>query len=383
MGSDAERPRVADLIPRLQLRGSEVFAQHLELALADRYRARTSGVRPRGYHRSMRDLTSLPKVELHIHLEGAMRVATLRELAEDRGAITPAGLTPAGWRFRDFLDFIGNYMALCSLMTDLEDFRRLGVEVCHDLAATGVRYAEAVFSPANHAGRHGWFAPIEALLDGLATGEREAGVTVKLAPDIVRDLGMDAAGHTLEVALKHAGDGVIALGCAGSERTGIEPFAPLFRQAKDAGLRSVPHAGEWAGPENVWDTLANYLPDRIGHGVRASEDPRLVETLAETGIALEQCPTSNIATGVYPSLDRHPFDVLRRAGVTVTLNSDDPPMFGDIWLTGVYEAARDQWGYTDDQLAAVARAGVHASFADDDRKRDLIGAIDAWLRLGA
>ena len=309
-----------------------------------------------------------------------MRVATVRELAAQRGLATPSGLAPDGWSFRDFADFIDNYMALCSLMTDPEDFRRLGVEVCQDLAATGVRYAEAVFSPANHAAGHGWFAPIEALLDGLMTGEQQTGVTVKLAPDIVRDLGMDAAEHTLEVALKYAGDGVIALGCAGSERTGIEPFAPLFRRAKDAGLRSVPHAGEWAGPENVWDTLAHYLPDRIGHGVRASEDPRLLETLMETGIALEQCPTSNVATGVYANLDEHPFDALRRAGVTVTLNSDDPPMFGGVWLTGVYEAARDQWGYTDQQLAAIARAGVHASFADEDRKRSLIDAIDAWLQ---
>ncbi|MEA2522722.1 MAG: adenosine deaminase, partial [Actinomycetota bacterium] len=228
----------------------------------------------------MRDLTSLPKAELHIHLEGAMRVATVRELAEARGFPLPLGLTPDGWRFRDFLDFIDNYMALCAVMTDLEDFRRLGVEVCHDLAATGVRYAEAVFSPSNHAGRHGWFEPIEALMDGLTRGRSETGVHVQLAPDIVRDVGMDAAEHTLEVALKYAGNGVVALGCAGSERTGIEPFAPLFRRAKDAGLRSVPHAGEWAGPENVWDTLANYLPDRIGHGVRASEDLRLIETLA-------------------------------------------------------------------------------------------------------
>ena len=329
----------------------------------------------------MRDLTSLPKVELHIHLEGAMRVATVRELTETRGLETPSGLTPGGWRFRDFLDFIDNYMALCAVMTDVEDFRRLGVEACWDLAATGVRYAEAVFSPANHAGRHGWFAPIEALLDGLATGERETGVTVKLAPDIVRDLGMDAAEHTLEVALHHAGSGVIALGCAGSERTGIEPFAPLFRRAKDAGLRSVPHAGEWAGPQNVWDTLANFLPDRIGHGVRASEDPRLVETLAESDIALEQCPTSNVATGVYPSLDHHPFDALRRAGVTVTLNSDDPPMFDDVWLTGVYEAARAQWGYTDDELAALAQTSVNASFADDARKRGLNQEIAAWLQV--
>lgn len=328
----------------------------------------------------MRDLSALPKAELHLHLEGAMRMDTVRDLADRQGLAVPSGLSGDGWRFDGFLDFIDQYVAMCSLMNDLDDFRRLAYEVCEDLASNGVRYAETVFSPSNHADRLNgdWFGPIEAVLDGLATGERDTGVVVRLDPDIVRDLGVEHADRVLEVALKYAGRGVVALNCAGSERTDIGPFARHFRAAKDAGLRSVPHAGEWAGASNVWATLETYDPDRIGHGVAAASDPELVARLADLGIPLEVSPVSNVATGVFPSLDEHPFERLRAAGVVVTLNSDDPPMFG-AWLNDVFEAARATWSYTDTQLAEIARTGVRASFADDELKASISREIDGWL----
>ena len=326
----------------------------------------------------MRDLRALPKVELHVHLEGSMRVATMVELADRNGLAVPDGLTDAGWRFRDSLDFIEQYVAMCSVLTRLDDFRRIAYEFCADLAAAGVRYAEAAFSPSNHASRMGdRFGPIEAVLDGLAAGERDFGVPVVLCPDIIRDLGIEEAERVLEVALTFAGRGVVALNASGSEQAAVAPFGTFFRRAKGGGLRSVPHAGEWAGPENVWETLA-YEPDRIGHGVRSIEDPRLVELLAERSIPLEIAPISNIATGAYPSLDQHPLPRLRHAGVVVTLNSDDPPMFG-AWLDDVYEAARRVWGDSDDDLADLARAGVRASFADAAVKHDVLAGIDTWL----
>lgn len=329
----------------------------------------------------MRDLMTLPKAELHIHLEGAMRIGTALDLADRQGLPVPAGLVDGAWRFRDFLDFIDQYIALCSMLNDPEDFRRLGYEVTHDLSRNGVQYAEAVFSPSNHAARlHGdWIGPIEAVLDGLEAGARDFGTIVRLTPDIVRDLGTEQAQHVLDVALRFAGRGVVALNCAGSERAGIEPFGPYFRTAKEAGLGSVPHAGEWAGPQNVWDTLAAFEPDRIGHGVRAIDDPELVATLAERAIPLEISPLSNVATGVYPSLAEHPFMRLRDAGVIVTLNSDDPPMFGDAWVGRVYEAARDAWGLDDVQLAQIARTAVDVSFADTATKREIAAGIDVWL----
>jgi adenosine deaminase len=328
----------------------------------------------------MRELSTLPKAELHVHLEGAMRVATVRELAERTGAAIPAGLVDDRWGFAGFEDFIAQYTAMCALLRSADDFRRLAYEFCEDEARTGVRYAEVIFSPSNHAPRldDDWFGPIEAVLDGLEAGRRDFGVTTRLAPDLVRDAGLEMAERSLEVALKFAGRGVVALNAAGSERATVPPFGPLFRRAKDAGLRSVPHAGEWAGPRNIWETLEHYLPDRIGHGVRAVDDPKLVEHLASTGIPLEVSPISNVATGVYPDIAAHPFRVLRDAGVTVTLNSDDPPMFG-AWLTDVFEMARRTWRYDDDELAEIARAGARASFADDDLKRGILEEIDVWL----
>jgi adenosine deaminase len=327
----------------------------------------------------MRDLRALPKAELHVHLEGSIRIATIRELADRAGTAPPHGLAGDAWRFDGFMDFISNYAETCALLTTLEDFRRVAEEFCADLAAAGVPYAEAVFSPANHAARLGdWFGPIEAVLDGLDAGGRRHGVLVQLTPDLVRDFGMEEAERTLEVATKFAGRGVVALNAAGSERAAVAAFAPIFVRARDAGLRSVPHAGEWAGPENVWQTLEHYAPDRIGHGVRSIEDPRLVDELAVREIPLEISPLSNVATGVYPSLAEHPFERFRAAGVVVTLNSDDPSMFGG-WVDDVYVAAREAWRFTDDELAALSATAVDASFADDATKTELRSGIAAWL----
>jgi adenosine deaminase len=328
----------------------------------------------------MRDLRTLPKTELHIHLEGSVRQETIRELADRDGLPLPHGLSDEGWRFRDFLDFIQNYAETCAVLTRLDDFRRIGEETCAELAANGVRYAEAVFSPSNHAPKMGgdWVGPLEAVLDGLEAGRRTHGVQIQVAPDVIRDLGVEEGERVLEAAMKFAGRGVVALNSAGSEQHPIPPFAPLFRRARDAGLRSVPHAGEWAGPANVWETLEHFAPDRIGHGVRAIEDPLLVEHLAGRGIPLEVSPVSNVATGVYPSLEHHPLMELRDAGVVVTLNSDDPPMF-HAWIADVYDEVRRVWAADDDALADIAAAGVHASFADDATKASILADIDRWL----
>ena len=239
-----------------------------------------------------------------------------------------------------------------------------------------------MFSPAQHAGRLGdWFGPIEAVLDGFAAGERDTGVVVRMEPDVIRDFGVELAEEVLQVALKYAGLGVVSLNCAGSERQPIAPYADIFRRAVESGLHSTPHAGEWSGPENVWDTLEHLRPERIGHGVRSIEDPRLVERLAELAIPLEICPTSNVATGVYATIEDHPFRRLRDAGVVVTLNSDDPAMFGS-WVSDEYRVARDVFGYDDEELADIAGASVRSSFADDDVKDRILRDIEAWLASG-
>ena len=278
-----------------------------------------------------------------------------------------------GWRFDGFLDFIDNYIEACALLSTTEDFRRVAEEFCADLAANGVRYAEAVFSPGNHAARlDDWYGPIEAVLDGLEAGRRDHGVQVARVPrhrarQRAGGRGAHARGRA-EVRgarRRRAERGRQRAGAGGRVRADV-PTREGRRAAERPPRRGV------GGPQNVWETLAQYAPDRIGHGVRAIEDPRLVEELASRGIPLEVSPVSNVATGVYPSLAEHPFLRLRDAGVIVTLNSDDPSMFGT-WIGGVYEAARTSWALSDDELAALARAGVEASFADDATKRSVLG----------
>ena len=331
----------------------------------------------------MRDLARLPKAELHIHLEGSLRPATVRDLADRQARRVPSALGPDGWtRFRDNIDFIEQYTEVCGLLGELEDFRRVGYEFCQDLAAQGVVYAEVVFSPSQHAARMGdWFGPIEAVLDGLAQGERAFGVVTRLSPDIIRDLGLEQARRTVEVALKFLGSGVVAINSAGSERAKPGVYADVVGTAVAAGLHSVPHAGEWAGPQNIWETLASLSPERIGHGITAVEDPALLAHLADTRMPLEVCPNSNVATGAVASLQEHPFARLREAGVVVTLNSDDPGMFGS-WLTDEYVIAREVFGLNDDELAQLARVGVRSSFADESVKAGIEAGIDSWLAAG-
>ena len=226
----------------------------------------------------MRDLRALPKAELHIHLEGSIRVETLRELADRSGGALPHGLRGNTWRFDGFLDFIQNYTEACALLNRPEDFRRLAEEFCEDLAIAGVRYAEAVFSPANHAARLAGLVRPDRSGAGRSGGGPAGPRRGRPGVPRCRPRPRDGRGRAdPRGGAKFAGQGVVALNAAGSERAPVAAFASVFERASDAGLRSVPHAGEWAGPENVWQTLEHYAPDRIGHGVRSIDDPRLLE----------------------------------------------------------------------------------------------------------
>ena len=202
---------------------------------------------------------------------------------------------------------------------------------------------------------------------------------VRLTPDVVRDMGPEEAERVLEVALAYAGRGVVGLNAAGSERTPRGHLRVRLPAREGGGTAERAARGRVGGRgERLGDPRAITIPTAIGHGVRSIDDPALVRELAERGIPLEVSPISNVATGVSPSLAAHPFLALRDAGVVVTLNSDDPPMFG-AWLSEVYEAARQAWGLDDADLAEIARTGVRSSFADDHAKIELIEGIDAWL----
>ena len=328
----------------------------------------------------IRDLYSLPKVDLHVHLEGSIRPATLSDLADRYGVTKPQALSRDRWAFANFSDFIEQYVWSCECLRAPEDFVRIAREFCEDEARQGTRYAEVTFTIASHAVRYAddWDMPIEAVLEGFKAGEETTGVRCRLVLDHARGFPMELADATLEAALRHQ-DGVVALGLGADERFPPEPYGPVFQRALGAGLHSVPHAGEAAGPASVWGALRSLGAERIGHGVRALEDPLLVAELRDRQVPLEVCVTSNVETAVVPSLGQHPLRQLLDAGLVVTLNSDDPAMFNSP-LLGEYELARETFSMTDEELSAIALAGVRASFMESESKVRLEAEIDEWLQ---
>ncbi len=240
-------------------------------------------------------------------------------------------------------------------------------------------YAEVTFTLTGHAIlANDWDMPVNRVLEGFADGERDFGTRCRLVLDCVHGFPLELAQSTLASALRHRNDGVVALGLGGDENQPVDQLGPVFAKARDEGLHSVPHAGETAGAGNIRRALDLLGAERIGHGIRALEDGDLVAELRERQIPLEVCPTSNVATGVVRTLDEHPFPGLRDAGLTVTLNSDDPGMFASP-LAGEYEVARTVFGLDDAALADLAKAGIAAAFLDDGTKAELTGAVDAWL----
>ena len=320
-------------------------------------------------------LLRLPKVELHVHLEGAMRPAVLLELARRNGVDLPArdenGLK-RWFQFRDFEHFVEVYLTCSRALRSPEDFHLLALDFLAEQAVQNVVYSEVHFTISTHlaAGRDG--AGIrQALAEAIREGEKRWGVTMRLIPDIVRNVGVAPADQTLEWALAdHAqGGDVVALGLSGSEaRFPNEPFREHFAAARRAGLHCVAHAGEHAGPESIRSVLEVCGAERIGHGVRAVEDPTLVADLAARRIPLEVCPTSNLCLKVVPTLADHPFDRLRQAGVPLSVNSDDPPFFNTN-LTREYLHLARTFGYGKEDLARLALAGLHHSFLPPEEKQ--------------
>lgn len=326
----------------------------------------------------MRDLLTLPKVDLHVHLEGSMRATTVVELAERHGVELPDGLREGRYDFRDFRHFIDEWLAGLACLRRPEDFRRIALEFCEDQAARGVRYAEVSFSLPDHAERFDdWDAPIRGVLEGLAEGER-FGVRCRVYVDVVRGIDMAVSRRAMETAAAYVGKGVIGIGLGGEERFPPEPYAEIFREGRARGLRSIPHAGETHGPGSIRGAIEALGAERIGHGIRILEDTLLVEEVRARGIGLDVCPTSNVMTRSVPSLEEHPLGAMLDAGLLCTLASDDPTMFHS-GLAAEYEVCRRVLRFDDDRIATLARNGVLASFADDATKATLDRDIEAWL----
>jgi adenosine deaminase len=308
---------------------------------------------------------SIPKAELHVHLEGSIRPATLLLLAERNGIRLPAqdenGLQ-AFYQFQDFSQFIQVYMTITGCLRTVDDYRLVAYEFGHDCARQNICYAEVTFSILTNTritGLH-W----QELLDGLNAGREQAraewGVDWRWVFDIVRDLP-ETQQAVLEIALAARDQGVVALGLGGSER-GYPPglFTETFARAQQAGLARVPHAGEIEGPASIREAIDLLHADRIGHGVRCIEDPGLVKDLHRLQIPLEICPTSNIRLGVYADYASHPLRRLWDAGLAITVSSDDPPMFGTN-LSQEYQVLVEYFRFTADELERISLNGVHFS----------------------
>lgn len=329
-------------------------------------------------------IAGLPKAELHVHHVGSASPRIVSELAarhpDSKVPSDPEALADY-FTFTDFAHFIEVYLSVVDLIRTPEDVRLLTFEVARELARQQVRYAELTITPFSSTRRgideRGF---MEAIEDARKAAETEFGTVLRWCFDIPGEAGLESAEETVRMATddRLRPEGLVSFGLGGPEIGVPRPqFKPYFDRAVAAGLRSVPHAGETTGPETVWDALHELGAERIGHGTSSARDPKLLQHLAERRIPLEVCPTSNIATRAVTTLDEHPLREFVRAGVLVTIGSDDPPMFGTDLNNEFAVAARllelDERG-----LADLAKNAVEASFLDAAGKTRLAAEIDAY-----
>ena len=285
------------------------------------------------------------------------------------------------FEFRDFAHFIDVYLAVVDLIQTPEDVRMLTYEVARDMAeGQNLRYAELTCTPYTSVLRGiAIGAYTEAIEDARVAAERDFGLVLRWIYDIPGELGIPAADATLDYALNHGPQALVGFGLGGPE-IGVPraQFQPHFVAARAAGLHSVPHAGETTGPETVWDAVRLLGAERVGHGCSTAQDPDLLAHLAAEGIAVEVCPTSNVATRAVDRIDDHPLPRFVEAGVPVTINSDDPPMFSTS-LNNDYEVAAGLLGLDVDGVADLARAAVRHSFAQEDVAARVLGEIDEYV----
>ncbi|MFD9209983.1 adenosine deaminase [Streptomyces sioyaensis] len=327
-------------------------------------------------------ITGLPKAELHVHHVGSASPRIVSELAArhpDSAVPTDPDALADYFTFRDFAHFIEVYLSVVDLIRDAEDVRLLTYEVARDMARQQIRYAELTVTPFSSTSRGIPDAAfVEAIEDARKAAESELGVVLRWCFDIPGEAGLASAEETARIACDLQPEGLVSFGLGGPEIGVSRPqFKPYFDRARAAGLHSVPHAGETTGPGTIWDALRELGAERIGHGTSATQDPALLAHLAEHRIALEVCPTSNIATRAVRTLDEHPLKEMVDAGLLVTINSDDPPMFGTD-LNTEYGVAARLLGLDTKGVAALAKNAVEASFMDAPAKARLSAEIDTY-----
>ncbi|WP_373465843.1 adenosine deaminase [Streptomyces sp. V3I8] len=329
-------------------------------------------------------IAGLPKAELHVHHVGSASPRIVSELAarhpDSKVPTDPEALVDY-FTFTDFAHFIDVYLSVVDLIRTPEDVRLLTYEVARDMARQRIRYAELTITPFSSTRRgidEGAF--MDAIEDARTAAEADFGTLLRWCFDIPGEAGLESAEETVRLATtdRIRPAGLVSFGLGGPEIGVPRPqFKPYFDRAIAAGLHSVPHAGETTGPQTVWDALTDLRAERIGHGTSSAQDPKLLAHLAEHRIPLEVCPTSNIATRAVRTLDEHPLKAFVDAGVVVTVNSDDPPMFGTD-LNNEYAVAARLLGLDERGLAALARNAVEVSFLDAPGKAALCAEIDTY-----
>ncbi|MFD0125478.1 adenosine deaminase [Streptomyces virginiae] len=333
-----------------------------------------------------RDLTLLPKAHLHLHFTGSMRPSTLLELADKYGVRLPDALTagePPKLRATDergWFRFQRLYDAARSCLREPEDIRRLVREAAEEDVRDGSGWLEIQVDPTSYAPLLGGMIPaVEIILDAVDAASRETGLGMRVLIAANRMKHPLDARTLARLAVRYADRGIVGFGLSNDERRGMaRDFDRAFAIAREGGLLAAPHGGELTGPSSVRDCLDDLHASRIGHGVRAAEDPRLLKRLADRQITCEVCPASNVALGVYERPEDVPLRTLFEAGVPMALGADDPLLFGSR-LAAQYEIARRHHAFTDAELAELARQSVRGSAAPDDVQAKLLAGIDHWL----
>ncbi len=333
----------------------------------------------------MIDLSTLPKAELHLHLEGTLEPELMFTLADRNGIVLPYAdidATRAAYVFDNLQSFLDVYYAGCSVLQQPADFADLTQAYLERASADGVRHAEVFFDPQTHTDRG---VPFEVVVEGvraaLDAGRRDLGVSSGLILCFLRHLSADAAMETLETALTNGVD-IVAVGLDSSE-AGHPPskFAAVFDRARAAGLRTVAHAGEEGPPSYIIEALDLLQAERIDHGVRSLEDPALVDRLVEDRVPLTVCPLSNVMLRVVPSLADHPVRRMLELGLNVSIHSDDPAYFGG-YLRENFAATAAALALTDDQIVELARNSFRSSFLDQVERDSFLAEIDAIAARG-
>ena len=322
-------------------------------------------------------LSTLPKAELHLHLEGSIAPSTLHDLQLGRGVKATLAEVEKLYQYDDFVGFLMAFKAITEQLRTPEDYELITHRLMERLKAENVLHAEVYVSVGICLWREQEFAPIfEALERGRRRGERDFGVSLLWIFDAIRHFGADRAQEVAELAVRYRDRNVVGFGIGGDERKGPpELFRDVYAYCADHGLHLTAHAGESAGPESIWGAL-NLRAERIGHGLTASQDTDLVHELSERQIPVEICLTSNLKTGVCSDIAQHPVRNYFDQGIMITVNTDDPALFRTT-LAREYQLLQEHFAFTEEQLREVARNSFEASFLPAEKKLEFLNLLDS------